>query len=258
MVFVTGDTHGRFERFDLGTAFRKNHFTCDDYVIICGDFGGVWHNDCREEDKLNKLAGLPFTILFADGNHENYDLLSSYPIEEWHGGKCQYIRENVIHLMRGQIYKIEGKSYFVMGGAACHDIQDGVLDITSPFFEEEYFQLRKRRARFRVRGVSWWSQELPSETELAEGWEALCAIDKKVDIIITHCAPSGIQREVVRKLHDDSYKENVLTEFLQRVYDECEFTEWYCGHYHQEMRVGKLQIIYEKIENVQGITTGKI
>lgn len=38
MICVTGDTHGEFER--LGS----KHFPGGpgDYLIICGDFGGVW------------------------------------------------------------------------------------------------------------------------------------------------------------------------------------------------------------------------
>ena len=30
--------------------------------------------------------------------------------------------------MRGQVFEIEGKTFFTMGGAASHDIQDGILD----------------------------------------------------------------------------------------------------------------------------------
>lgn len=33
------------------------------------------------------LNDRPFTTLFVDGNHENFDLLNAYPVENWHGGK---------------------------------------------------------------------------------------------------------------------------------------------------------------------------
>lgn len=55
-------------------------------------------------------------MLFIDGNHENFDKLNSYPIETWCGGKVHKIRNNVIHLMRGEVYCIEGNTIFVMGG----------------------------------------------------------------------------------------------------------------------------------------------
>ena len=68
-----------------------------------------------------------FTTLFVDGNHENFDRLYEYPVEEWHGGKVHKIRPSVIHLMRGQIFEIEGKSIFTFGGASSHDIDGGIL-----------------------------------------------------------------------------------------------------------------------------------
>ena len=51
-----------------------------------------------------------------DGNHENFELLDDYPVSRWHGGKVHFIKESVIHLMRGQIYTIDGKTFFTFGG----------------------------------------------------------------------------------------------------------------------------------------------
>lgn len=55
-------------------------------------------------------------MLFIDGNYENFDKLSRFPVETWCGGKVHKIRETVIHLMRGEVYCIEGNTVFVMGG----------------------------------------------------------------------------------------------------------------------------------------------
>ena len=49
-------------------------------------------------------------MLFIDGNHENFDKLNSYPVETWCGGKVHKIRNNVIHLMCGEVYCIEGNT----------------------------------------------------------------------------------------------------------------------------------------------------
>ena len=55
---------------------------------------------------------LPFTICFCDGNHENFDLLNSYDVSVWNGGKVYIIKQNkagepkVIHLMRGKVYEM--------------------------------------------------------------------------------------------------------------------------------------------------------
>ena len=136
MIYITGDTHGDYSRFTNEEFPLQAELTKDDYVIICGDFG-IWDNSRIENYNFDFLESRPFTTLFVDGNHENYDLLDSYPVSEWHGGKVQIIRPNIIHLMRGQIYEIEGKKYFVMGGAACHDVWNGILDPNSPSFERK-------------------------------------------------------------------------------------------------------------------------
>ena len=95
--------------------------TRDDYVIICGDFGGVWDGSKKEKRNLDWLESLPFTTLFVSGNHENFDRLVRYPVEEWCGGKVQRIRPHVLHLMRGQIFALQGHAFFTMGSASSHD-----------------------------------------------------------------------------------------------------------------------------------------
>ena len=92
--------------------------TKQDYVIICGDFGGVWDGSKREKYWLDWLEDKPFTTLFVSGNHENYNLLSEYATEYWHGGKVQFIRPTIVHLMRGQVFDLCGKRFFTMGGAS--------------------------------------------------------------------------------------------------------------------------------------------
>lgn len=60
---------------------------------------------------LNQLECKSYTTLFVDGNHENFDRLSDYPIDTWNGGKVHKIRPSVIHLMRGQILRLMVKVY---------------------------------------------------------------------------------------------------------------------------------------------------
>ena len=104
MIYITGDTHAEFHRFSQKTFSA----TAEDYVIICGDFGGVWDRSAEQKYWLDWLAEKQWTTLFVDGNHENYDLLATYPVERWHDGNVHFIRSNVIHLMRGQVFEIEG------------------------------------------------------------------------------------------------------------------------------------------------------
>lgn len=73
MVFATGDTHGNFLRFRPENFPEQKNMTKSDYVIICGDFGGVWDGSRKERQTLDWLESLPFTVLFVSGNHENSD-----------------------------------------------------------------------------------------------------------------------------------------------------------------------------------------
>ena len=132
MIYITGDTHSDFSRFTKENFPIQSEMTKDDYVIICGDFGGVWtfeEESSREKEALDWLNNKNFKTLFVDGNHENYTRLYNYPVEEWHCGKVHKIRNSVLHLMRGEIFNINNKKIFTFGGAKSHDIQDGILNL---------------------------------------------------------------------------------------------------------------------------------
>ena len=70
MIYATGDTHGHFQRFAPEHFPEQAGMTKEDYMIICGDFGGVWDGGKKEERNLDWLEDLPFTTLFISGNHE--------------------------------------------------------------------------------------------------------------------------------------------------------------------------------------------
>ena len=171
---------------------EQKEMTKDDYVIICGDFG-IWDDSKREKYNLDWLEDRPFTTLFVSGNHENYDILDNLPIEEWHGGKVNFIRPSVIHLTRGQVFNIEDKAFFAFGGASSHDISAGILEPDDPLFKEKKRLLDKDPfALYRINHVSWWQRELPNEEEMDNGYENLKRENNKVDYIITHSPPASV------------------------------------------------------------------
>lgn len=243
MIFVTGDTHGDFHRFSTKRFPQQKTMSHDDYVIICGDFGGVWNDSNEERHNLDWLSDKPFTTLWVDGNHENYDLLNSFPVEQWHGGTVHRIRPNILHLMRGQVYDIDGLTFFTMGGASSHDIQDGILDPDDPFFESDYRTMLRKDKMFRILRRSWWPEELPSEEEYATALASLERVNWKVDYVISHCAPSGIVEQLGDWLQIDP-----LTEFFDEISKRLEFQCWIFGHYHENGLVGQnYALLYEQI-----------
>ena len=86
MVYLTGDTHGELDRFKHG---RLRWLGKRDIVVVLGDFGFVWDGSKEEQKKLDWLRKRPYTLLFLDGAHENYDLLAQYPVEERFGGRSR-------------------------------------------------------------------------------------------------------------------------------------------------------------------------
>lgn len=252
MVYITGDCHGSWKRFNMEHFPEQRELTREDFVIVCGDFG-LWHNDANERQRIGVLKRKPFTILFVDGNHENFDRLygrknpvsiagvrsveNEFPIVDFHGGKAHKIADNIYHLMRGYTFDLCGKKFFTFGGASSHDIKDGILNPldfeTFDKFEEMYFYWTKWGRVFRVNHMSWWEDEMPTEKEMFSGLDNLLKQDFKVDYIITHCAP----QHIASILSHGRYKPDALTEYFDKVAEETEFKHWYFGHYHEDHQI---------------------
>ena len=69
MIYITGDIHQNFDTWK----FDGVDFKSEDFLIICGDFGGVWDGSNEGKYWLKWLKNKNFTTLFIDG--------IAYPIE---------------------------------------------------------------------------------------------------------------------------------------------------------------------------------
>ena len=224
MIFITGDTHGTHD-FDKLKIFAEEHpeLTRNDYMIIAGDFGGVWSSHTIRDD-LKPYKELPFTVLFVDGNHENHTLLDAYPVEIWNGGKVHIIAENIIHLMRGQIFIIDGKTFFTFGGATSID------------------------KAWRTEGISWWSQEVPTDDDIVEANRNLEKVGFKVDYIITHsCDERALYYPPLSTslFQKGVFPENKILSYFE---DTVKYKHWYFGHYHLDGDLTERKtVLYQKI-----------
>lgn len=241
MVFITGDCHGDFQRFGMNDFPRQRELCREDYIIICGDFGGVWNGSREEVYWLDWLEAKPFTTLFVDGNHENFHMLNVLPRTEWHGGKVHQVRKHILHLMRGQVFEINGQTWFTMGGAQSHDTADGILDPAAPDFKRQYGRKRRARQQVRVLGRNWWPEEMPTDDEYQEAMANLDKHDWRVDCVLTHCAPSSVAQKIA-----PDYRPDDLTDFLEIVKERSEFGAWFFGHYHDDCEVDEKFILQWK------------
>ena len=255
-VFLTGDIHSNIHRFSTDVFYEQKEFSGDkddNTIIVCGDFGIIWNAvETKEEEwKLNWLEDKPFTTVFVCGNHDNHPRIAMYPVKEWNGGLVHEIRPHVLHLIRGEIYTIEGKKFFAFGGASSHDIQDGILD---PADFDDYDEFRKTWKKwdneyrmFRVKGLTWWDTELPNQDEMNDGIANLEEHNWKVNFIITHSPPASI----IAQLGQGLYDQDKLTEYLEQVRLNTEYEKWFMGHMHINRAMNDKDIlIYEQIVRI--------
>ena len=247
MIYCTGDIHGDPRRFNTECFPEQKEMTKDDFVIILGDFGLVWSGSKEEKYWLDWLNDKPFTTLFVDGNHENFNMLYTFPVVDFHGGKAHKIRDNIYHLMRGYVFDICDKKFFAFGGASSHDIQDGILDpndfVDMDDFRDTYRRWQKYGKMFRVRGVSWWDQEMPNDEELERGRQSLQSVNNEVDFVISHCAPQEVASVI-----GFTDRDKLTWYFNQLLWDGLKFTKWLFGHYHTNKQImGKFICLYEQM-----------
>lgn len=225
MLFITGDTHGTI---DIGKVIQyfenesiKKKISKEDYLVILGDTSICWDNGKIDLEIKRILRNLPISTIFIDGNHENFSLLNEYPVISWHGGQVHEIEEGILHLMRGEIFQIDGKKIFTFGGAYSSD------------------------KMYRTENISWWSEEMPIDEEYERGRKTLKKHNYKVDIILSHTAP----REIVVALGMEFIEgEEKLQDYLQWVADKTDFSGWYCGHFHEDMIIDeKYHVLMDEI-----------
>lgn len=254
-VYITGDIHGDPTRLGVGSFYEQNEFSNnkdENIVIILGDFGIVWNRDGEtrhEKYWLDWLENKPFTTVFVDGNHECHPRLFTYTVKEWRGGMVHEIRPHVLHLMRGEIFNIEDKKFFAFGGASSHDIQDGILDYDDPDWKQKAKKLdTKGKYMYRVKGLSWWKEELPTEDEMQHGLDVLKENDNTVDYILTH-SPSTSELYLMGGY--GLYEPDALTNYLEEVKINVNYKRHFFGHMHVNRAINDKDIcLYEQIVRI--------
>lgn len=157
-IYITGDIHADLENDNRLNIFKT--FKEDDILIVLGDFGYSWN---QATEKTWKSYNWPFMTVSVLGNHENYNCIYSlYKREEIFGDVAYKMCDRTYYLKNGGMYVIEGKKFFVFGGALSID------------------------KVYRTPYLSWWPEEIPSGQEYSEAEKTLKKNDYKFDYFITH------------------------------------------------------------------------
>jgi hypothetical protein len=194
--------HGDFARF---ADKRIKSLKKGDFLIVAGDFGFLWDKTDKEDRILRKIGKKRFYTLFIEGCHDNYDLINSYPVENFGGGTAHHISGRLYHLERGGVFNLSGVRIFAFGGGVTPDINE-------------------RTAQNR-----WWTEEAATENEIIRARENLEDHDWKFDAAVTHEAPATIKEFL-------GFETQLLTHmhhFFDEVKDKATFGKWFFGKLHR-------------------------
>lgn len=227
--FLTGDTHGVFNRIEIFC--RENNTTKDDILCILGDAGINYYFNKRDYMLKQVLQDLPITLFCIHGNHEERPFnIPTYKEKEWNNGMVYYEEEfpNLLFAKDGEIYTINGKKCLVIGGA--YSVDKG-------------YRLLK--------GWSWFKDEQPSK-EIVKYVEKQIAKQKEFDIVLSHTCPINTEPKHMFLPFIDQSKVDKTTELiLQRVADLITFDAWYFGHFHGHWDNGKYHMLFEDYVEVK-------
>lgn len=238
-IFITGDTHGIIDIKKIDMLERLfPDLDKSDILIITGDWGGLWYGNEQDFKTLDMWANRPWTTVFVDGNHENFNALNSLPVIEWCGGLVHRVHKGVYHLMRGEVYNINGYIFFTFGGAISTD------------------------RGHRVEDKTWWRAELPTHREVQAGFRNCMKVNNKVDFIISHSCPENLKSFLWRY---ESEKTNIdfvygpeyenIHYVLQDFCNALEYRKLFFGHYHIDREIKGAQCCYNNVYEItnQGI-----
>ena len=223
-TFLKGDIHGNlFEIIDFINRFNLGK---NDNIIILGDCGIAWRKDKKDLAQNIKLwneCGNGVKLYFIDGNHENFNILNSLPIEN-NMGK---IADNIYHLRRGQVYEFENKKILVCGGADSID---------------------KYR---RIENFTWWKEEAISQETIDD------IPAGHYDYILTHCCPRSIfekNRIYLSTLQflDENKINHSSEDMLEQLKNKITFDHWFFAHYHINRNLDeKFTCLFEDFREVR-------
>lgn len=221
MIYITGDMHREFYKLH---DVEKNK---DNMLIILGDVGINYYLDERDKKLKEQLNSYNIKLFCIQGNHEERpENISTYKEIDMFGGKV-FIEEeypNLIFAKNGELYDIDNKKVLVIGGAYSVDKNYRII-YGYPWFKDE--QLNK--------------EEMDNILNKYKG--------QYIDIVLSHTCPLKYEpTEVFMKCIDQSDVDKSMEKFLDRVEESINYDKWYCGHYHTEKQIDKLEFMFGRIK----------
>jgi len=224
MVYITGDTHGQFQRIELFCHVMQT--TKADTMIVLGDAGFNYYGGSRDAKLKKKVNAYPIRLFCIHGNHEiRPQNISGYKETVFCGGRVLYEPEcpDILFAIDGEIYDLDGFRCIAIGGA---------------YSVDKFYRLEK--------GYGWWPDEQPSPEIKATVERKLEALDHKVDIVLSHTCPRKYEPvETFMGFIDQSTVDKSTEDWLDEIEASTDYRKWYCGHYHTRKCIDRMQFMFE-------------
>ena len=209
-VVLVGDTHanGGF----AADAVRAAHARGVSVAFQLGDFG-FWPRDSRGRNFLGRVSAVlesrDMCLLFADGNHEDHEMLPHFeaaaPVELAEFPRIVWVPRGVTVTLGADVAAETTVMFF--GGAVSVD------------------------QHHRTPGYDWFPTEVASRAH----WErAFAHPSGSVDVVVAHDVPFGVDLRL-----DPIWPEKFLTQAdahrraITELCDHLSPRRWFAGHYHQ-------------------------
>lgn len=231
-IFITGDTHARLDdRFNYLTSVMREK----DVLIVLGDLGFSW-NEMTE--LLWKTEDFPFITFSVLGNHENYHrIYNLYEEVEIFGGKAYKLSDGTYYAKNGEMYEIEGKKFFVFGGAVSIDKD------------------------YRTPGLSWWPEEIPTKADYNHALEVLEENNWTFNYLLTHTCEDELSKSMFgyNYIIPDTTANMIQQLKFEIKFHNGKFSKHFFGHHHQYSTYFGVDFdVFSLYNEVYNLDTGEV
>ena len=213
MIYFISDVHE-----DINFIGLKKYLeiaTTNDLLIILGDVGLNFQDTEDNREFTKRFLNIDKNIAFIEGNHENFEFLDHFPVEEWRGGKVNRLSKNIVRLMRGNVYDIDGKKFFTFGGC-------------------------KSSKKWKEQGL-WHFGEEPTEEEIDFAKNNLEQHANTVDFVLTH------KYEIIGQGENSP----LLVDLCKYIDQNVSYKKWLSGHWHREYSLDDKHIyLHENLRSI--------
>lgn len=204
-LLIAGDWHGH-TRWAVDVVTYAWMQGCD-AIIQLGDFG-FWVDNDQTSRYLTSLqdilAETGIQLYWLDGNHEDHGRIGEMSeYGPWHDQPFS----SICYLPRGWRWEWFGQTWMAVGGAVSVD------------------------KHLRTQGVDWWVEETLTDEQVE-----YCTRPGKVDVIVSHDCPSGVD---IPGLSPPGtfpqwciYEADIHRRKLREIWDKTGAKRLYHGHYH--------------------------